>query len=516
MESGLEVDLAKQEVTAQQALESPLGQSLPNRQAGQTLNADLREQPRRSSKSGSATTNQPRLKPKAPSNRQNHTVLSSVHGDEAGSFELKSNDETQTIFRLQPVDEGFGAWSYVASAFAMYIVVWGFPQSFPIFQTYLSSRESAELPDSKILPLLAPGLQDIEEGLLFQFLPRSATYRPAIVTTGITIMVLAMVLASFASSAAYIVATQGVLYGLGGILLNFVHVSVFSEWFDRKRGQAMGLIWLGFRFGGLAFPLICQWLLDKHGYAKTLRVLIAPMLALLAPSIFLLRGRYPASHAQVKPVRPPTSKMEALRTPTLPFYLLVAVLFAAVINVPMMFITKFAADLGLNSTDKSLALSLVFLGSLLGPYFHGRLSDNTFHPSVLSASALLTSLMHTLFWGFVKTKSGLFGYAIVIGTISGGFRNSMFAFYTEISAGSNELFTAIHSIFSFFDGLAILSVGPVGTALLTINPEVRRDAYAIGKYQPLIIYAGGMTLASGLLAIAPVFFQYARSLWARR
>jgi hypothetical protein len=28
---------------------------------------------------------------------------------------------------LQPVDEGFGAWSYVASAFAMYIVVWGEP-----------------------------------------------------------------------------------------------------------------------------------------------------------------------------------------------------------------------------------------------------------------------------------------------------------------------------------------------------------------------------------------------------
>ena len=26
---------------------------------------------------------------------------------------------------LRPADEGFGAWSYVASAFAMFIVVWG-------------------------------------------------------------------------------------------------------------------------------------------------------------------------------------------------------------------------------------------------------------------------------------------------------------------------------------------------------------------------------------------------------
>ncbi|KAL9042421.1 MAG: hypothetical protein Q9180_000612 [Flavoplaca navasiana] len=512
MESGLEVDLARQEATAQQALESPLGQTLPNRQAEQSPDAPASERPRRSSKIGSATTNQPRLKPKALST---HRSPSSDRADRLESFELSNNGDTKGIFRLQPVDEGFGAWSYVASAFAMYIVVWGFPQSFPVFQNYLSSGNSVELADSKILPLLAPGLQDIEEGLVFQFLPKSARFRQPIVMIGIAIMVLAMISASFATSAAQIVVTQGILYGLGGILLNFVHVSVFSEWFDRKRGRAMGLIWLGFRFGGLGFPLICQWLLDKHGYEKTLRVLIAPMLALLAPSIFLLRGRYPASSAQVKPTRPPVSKMTAFRTPTLPFYLLVAVLFQAVTNAPMMFITKFATDLELDPSDRALALSLVFFGSMLGPYFHGRLSDNAFYPSIVGVSALSASLVHLLFWGFVKSKYGLFGYAIVIGTVSGGFRNSMFAYYTEVSAGSNELFTAIHSIFSFFSGVAILSIGPVGTALLTINPEVRRDAYALGKYQPLIIYAGGMTMASALLALAPAFFHYFQESWAR-
>jgi len=59
----------------------------------------------------------------------------------------------------------------------------------------------------------------------------------------------------------------------------------------------------------------------------------------------------------------------------------------------------------------------------------------------------------------------------------------MFAYYSEVSAGSNEIFTAVHSIFSFFDGVAILSVGPVGTALLKLSPGVTKGAYAIGKYQ---------------------------------
>lgn len=271
-----------------------------------------------------------------------------------------------------------------------------------------------------VLPLLAPGIQDIEEGLIFQILPKSAKYRQAMVLIGIATMTIALVLASFASTAWQIVMTQGVMYGLGGIMLNFVHVSVFSEWFDQKRGQAMGIIWLGFRLGGLAFPLICQWLLDKHGYRETLRVLIAPMLVLLLPSIVLLRGRYHVAAVLSKPARPPVSKLQALRTPSLLYYLLVAVLFAFVTNVPMMFITKFSADLGLDTSDRALALSMVFLGNLLGPYTLGRLSDNDFNPLLMGASAILTSLVHFLVWGLAKTRIGTFAYAISVGLMSGG------------------------------------------------------------------------------------------------
>ena len=64
-----------------------------------------------------------------------------------------------------------------------------------------------------------------------------------------------------------------------------------------------------------------------------------------------------------------------------------------------------------------------------------------------------------------------------------GFRNCQFSFYSEVSGSNSELFTAIHSLFSFFDGIAILSVGPVGTALLKLSSEVNVQAYAIGKYK---------------------------------
>ena len=271
-----------------------------------------------------------------------------------------------------------------------------------------------------ILPLLAPGLQDIEEGILFQILPKAARYRQTLVLIGITIMLISLILASYSHEAWQIVLTQGVLYGIGGILLNFVHVSIFSEWFDKKQSQAMSIIWLGYRVGGLAFPLICQWLLDQHGYGKTLRVLLAPMLALLLPTVVLFRGRYPASTVVSKPVQPPVSKLTTLRNPSVAFYLVVALLSAFVTNVPMMFITKFSADIKIDTSDQALALSLVFGSNIVGTYIINQLSAKGFNQELMGASAISASLIHFLLWGLAKTKLAVFVYAVCIGLTNGG------------------------------------------------------------------------------------------------
>lgn len=96
----------------------------------------------------------------------------------------------------------------------------------------------------------------------------------------------------------------------------------------------------------------------------------------------------------------------------------------------------------------------------------------------------------------------------------------MFGIFAEVAGENGELFTTVHSIFSFFRGAVVLSVGPVGVALLQLSPEVVLDEYAIGKYkvsvsyqrviwrnqtkndrQYLVFYAGSVAMASGLLAL---------------
>ncbi len=69
---------------------------------------------------GSATTNQAQL----DFSQNDHDPKFERHAT-FGSTESGTLDSTAKEFALQPQDVGFGAWSYVAAAFAMYIVVWG-------------------------------------------------------------------------------------------------------------------------------------------------------------------------------------------------------------------------------------------------------------------------------------------------------------------------------------------------------------------------------------------------------
>jgi MFS family permease len=255
---------------------------------------------------------------------------------------------------------------------------------------------------------------------MFPLLPKAPKYRRLLVIVGILTITVAMFLASCARTAWLVVLTQGILFGVGGILMNFVHVSIFAEWFEKKKDKAMGTIWLGWRVGSLGFPVVCLWLLDKHGYEKTLRVLIAPMLALLIPAIMLFRGRFAESTVVSESAKPRISKAAVLRSPNVLFYLFVSLLFYLIENVPVMFILTFGVDLKLNSSDQALALSLRVLCTMAGSYVVGRLVDFGYRDSLLAASAGTTSLLTCLIWGYTKAKFGLFSYAVAVGLASGG------------------------------------------------------------------------------------------------
>lgn len=79
-----------------------------------------------------------------------------------------------------------------------------------------------------------------------------------------------------------------------------------------------------------------------------------------------------------------------------------------------------------------------------------------------------------------------------------GYYNCVVSYFSRLSGSDSEMFRAIHGLFSFCTGITILSVGPIGLAILRHSPRIDQNAYAIGKYQvSRALKAGGLLSCPG-------------------
>jgi hypothetical protein len=89
---------------------------------------------------------------------------------------------------------------------------------------------------------------------------------------GLAILTSALVAASYTSTTGALLATQGILFAIGGLTMYFPAMYVIDEWFIARKGLAFAVIWTGTGVGGAIFPFVSQWLLDSYGFRTALRV----------------------------------------------------------------------------------------------------------------------------------------------------------------------------------------------------------------------------------------------------
>src|SRR5699024_8684538 len=96
-----------------------------------------------------------------------------------------------------------------------------------------------------------------------------------------------LLIASAVNSVAGLVATQGVLYGLGFLILYFPVLGMLNEWFVHRRGLAYGVLYAGGGVAGAGLPFLLEWLLSGYGHRVTLRVMAIAQFAGLVPGLML-------------------------------------------------------------------------------------------------------------------------------------------------------------------------------------------------------------------------------------
>lgn len=285
---------------------------------------------------------------------------------------------------LPPMDGGRRAWAFLAAATALETLVWGLPLSYGVFLAEYEQRWN----DSPNARTILAQVGTVSTGAMYLLLPPVAwllRQRPHLrqpsMYLGLVLVVASQLGAAFANTPGTLVATQGALYGLGGVALYAPATGLSFEWFRRKRGLASGIMYAGTGLGGLAGPFIVGGLISKLGTRWALvtigiaySVALAVVVPFVKPRIRVAESRSRWTIGRQRRRQQPRQESATITPPSASpgldndwsflrgraFWLLFAGVFFQALGgfVPGTYLPSYANEVALGTTTGTIALSL--------------------------------------------------------------------------------------------------------------------------------------------------------------
>ena len=218
-------------------------------------------------------------------------------------------------------------------------------------------------------------------------------------------------------------------YVCGGPLPSQV---LLSRWFDRTRGQAMGIAYLGIGIGGALVPFIAKWMTDAFGWRGSLQALGVLVVAIALPLAYFVREPSNKSAdaetrgtASLAPPAPRSGRDSIalpaiLRTPA--FYLLAfgsMCSIAAVGGTNQHLKLYLSIDRAYSQGDAARIISLVLAISIGGRLLMGWLADRMPRKHVMVLIYLLVATAIPLLL-LRPSTAGLYVFAAIFGLGLGG------------------------------------------------------------------------------------------------
>ncbi|KAI9712179.1 MAG: hypothetical protein M1828_001740 [Chrysothrix sp. TS-e1954] len=404
--------------------------------------------------------------------------------------------------KLAPQDHGKAAWLTLLACFFVEGLIWSLPFSYGVFQLHYESH-----PPFVSHPGGLPAVGTTTTGVAYFFSPvialiiqRWQASRKPCAFIGLVLIAVALVGASFARKVTDLIATQGVLFGLGTAFIYNPFVFYLDDWFDKRMGFAYGCLWAGTGLGGLVTPLLMGWGLDRFGFRTMLRAWSILIVITILPLIMLMKPRQATS----PPVMPP------LKT-RLAFFLSVAFWILQAGNIveglgyfmPSIFLPTYASSLGVSRTGTHAVTSVQNCASIVGTIIFGLLVDKFHVSTVWLLSTLGTTLVVLVLWGLSshETQALLWVFTVMYGIFAGGF-TALWTGVAKILQSEDrykETATAVLlGVFAAGRGVGNVVSGPVSEQLIG-KPLSDSASFAYGtKYGALIVFTGVTAFISGI------------------
>jgi MFS family permease len=309
-------------------------------------------------------------------------------------------------------------------------------------------------------------------------------YFRALIFVGSFLVVIGMLLTSFAREYWQLLLTQGLCVGLGSSCLFLPSLSVVAAAFTKNRALAIGVVGAGGSVGSVIYPIVFSHLQPKIGFGWATRVITCINLLTLSISILIMQARPP-------PVKKPRALIDlsAFRSPV--FVIFSTGLFLALLGlyVPFFFVIIYAERI--LSIDENLSFYILVIlnaASLFGRIVPGLLADNLGALNVTIVFTLASSIL-IFVWTMIHDLPGLIVFSILYGFSSG----AVISLPATVVAGFVPDFQLIGTWMGMsysFAGLGLLLGNPIDGAILNIP---RKNFVGGLLFSASTLLAGGLS-----------------------
>lgn len=418
-----------------------------------------------------------------------------------------TENETEHLgLELPPVDRGVKAWSFVAAAFALETIVWGFGFTYGIFQEYfLHQRTFGDASEAALgaIGTISLAIEYFEVLLVVLIAQHWPDKTRLMMWSCLGLCCGSLVLASFATKVWHLILLQGVMFGIGGGGLYAPVIVYLSEWFVTRRGLAGSIIFGGSGAGGALFPIAVNYLLTNLGFRWTLRIWAAFMFVFGALALAFMRPRLPIVRAHDGDsitlwTRLRRQNWSFLKSPLFLCFTVTTFIQALAYFPVSLYMAVYTSSLGLPPLNGTLVLSVFNLASVIGQIAFGHACDVAPYSYVMIVSGTGAALSAYLLWGFAHSLGLVFAFAVIFGSLSGGYSSVWPAASVEVAGADQSAVSNIFGFFSMTKGVAAI-IGPLIAAALH-HPEqaASRSTYSGYGFRDVTLFVGSMMVATAV------------------
>lgn len=234
--------------------------------------------------SGIATGEDPA--PSIPTGSENTLPTVTVREESAADLIM---EQSRQYDALVP-DGGWESWAMVACCSMLAFWYVGTTYSWGVLQAALVDADLAPASTLAFVGSLAVAMLSALAMLNSRLLPLVGARSMAI--AGVILMSLGQILAGFAThSVAALFVTAGVMMGVG-VSFCFMVISITpAQYFSKKRGTAIGIVYAGGGLGGAVISLALEAAVKRLGVPWTFRLVGLVMLACCLPAAWFIHER---------------------------------------------------------------------------------------------------------------------------------------------------------------------------------------------------------------------------------